>query len=641
MSDTLTRENISLSDKWTFVLDPEDVGLKKKYFSSLPDDAEVVQIPHTFNVGNGTDGYRGIAWYQTVFQVPASKRGQRFIVYFHGVYRDAEIWLNGKKAGSHTGAGFLPLEVNVSDIIKAGEENILTVRVDNCYAPHALPWYDQFDWADDGGIFRPVDLIITDALAVKYVLVDAIPDIPVYDGRKDEGPAFLKLRICLTEDVNSTEVRLRYQLLDDNRTVSEGDMQKEESIRIPNVKYWHFDMPKRYTLRILLMKQDHLLDCLEKRIGFRSFSVEGNQFILNGEKVSLVGTEWMPGSDPRIGNAERPEDIARYLKLLKDANCVYTRVHWQQDDVFYDWCDEHGMMVQEEVPLWGSPKEPVSDTIEIVKRQFQKMVEMHYDHPSIISWGVGNELNGQSEITKKYVKETVQFCHALDPYRPVNYVSNTIWESPDDATNQGDILMCNDYIGTWHQGYDQDDAIRTFRDENAGKPMLISEFGLCEPAFDGGDPRREQIFLEKLASYRKYHLNGFIYFCLNDYRTKMGEDGEGSLKRRVHGSCDLYGHPKPSYYTVSEECAPVQVMKISEQGEELLLSLRVRDNLPGYSIKGYYVMLSTTGRAPVYETLPDGKPGDEINMVIRSHGEQYEKIIIYRPTGDAVLTISH
>lgn len=102
------------------------------------------------------------------------------------------------------------------------------------------------------------------------------------------------------------------------------------------------------------------IDCVDVTVGFRSLTVRNGQFVLNGETVELVGTEWMPGSDPRIGNAETKEDIARWLTLLKGCNCIFTRVHWQQDDAFFDWCDRHGMLVQEEVPLWGQPKEPVS-----------------------------------------------------------------------------------------------------------------------------------------------------------------------------------------------------------------------------------------------------------------------------------------
>ena len=105
------------------------------------------------------------------------------------------------------------------------------------------------------------------------------------------------------------------------------------------------------------------------------------------------------------------------------------------------------------------------------------------------------------------------------------------------------MIMANDYMGTWHGNKDPRVEIPRFWNEHKEKPIVISEFGLCEPAFAGGDPRRTEIFLEKMKIYRELGINGIIWFCLNDYRTQMGEEGEGRLRRRVHGSADIYGNP--------------------------------------------------------------------------------------------------
>ena len=93
------------------------------------------------------------------------------------------------------------------------------------------------------------------------------------------------------------------------------------------------------------------------------------------------------------------------------------------------------------------------------------------------------------------------------------------------------------------------------------KPVVITEFGLCEPAHKGGDTRRIEIYREKLAYYQKYDLAGWVYFCLNDYRTHIGETGEGRFKQRIHGSVDLCGAKKPSY-------AFIQAQNLAAQNDD-------------------------------------------------------------------------
>ena len=159
------------------MLDPQDQGLEKQYYEKKLEDAKDVLVPHTFNVGNGTDTYRGIAWYQYSFQVEEDWKDGVLRLQFNGVYRDARFWVNGVEVGNHYNAGFTTFMLDISKTVKWGEENLLTVRVDNRYSPYALPWHDQFDWADDGGIFRPVYLLVTDQFSVKAALIEAIPQI--------------------------------------------------------------------------------------------------------------------------------------------------------------------------------------------------------------------------------------------------------------------------------------------------------------------------------------------------------------------------------------------------------------------------------------------------------------------------------
>jgi beta-glucuronidase len=632
----MARSRIEIKDTWEFCLDPANRGLKQEWFCGKLPESHPVVVPHTYNVGEGADDYRGPAWYQYRFTAPENWRGCRVRLEFHGIYRDADLWMNGKPAARHYGAGFTTFFVDVSDLVQPGQHNCLTVRVDNSYSPYALPWHNQFDWADDGGIFRPVYWVVTAKTAIRQVRLDPVLHLSGEGERVDHAPVTLGYRVFLCGDAADAEYR--YRILGPEGVLAEGNCGAHGKIELPDAKLWHFDAPNLYQAEFSVLQGDTVQDTYSIETGFRSFAVHGDRFFLNGEPVRLAGTEWMPGSDPRIGNAERPQDIARFLGILKNSNCVFTRVHWQQDESFFTWCDRHGMLVQEEIPLWGCPKEPAQNELELAQCQLTEMIDNDYNHPSIISWGVGNELNGQSKVTRKYVEDSIAFCKTLDPLRVESYVSNTPWISPDDATNAGDFMMCNEYIGTWQDLPDADAAVENFRVNNAGKPMVISEFGLCEPTFSGGDPRREDIFLTKMDCYRRRGLAGSIYFCLNDYRTQMGEQGEGRLRQRIHGSTDCYGEPKPSYWTVRRECAPLELVELQREAEnQFTATLRARTDLPSYTVKGYVLTLQA-GLSQISAEIPVLKPGQssKISLFLPADGQVQLKVL--RPTGECILS---
>ena len=207
-------------------------------------------------------------------------------------------------------------------------------------------------------------------------------------------------------------------------------------------------------------------------------------------------------------------------------------------------------------------------------------------------------------------------------------MSNTWFENPMiDGTVDGDMLMINDYIGTWHGERDEHAELARLIGDNPGRPVVPSEFGLCEPAFSGGDARREQIFLEKMEAYRQHEeIAGTIYFCLNDYRTQMGEEGEGKSRRRVHGSVTMDGQPKPSYYAVQRECAPFTLQW--EQGQ---LIITCRRDLPGYEMRGYLVELRDAQEKRMGQAVIERlRPGESMKLP----AQDAAAAAVYRPTGD-------
>ncbi len=595
-------------------------------------NARAVTIPHTWNVEEGTEDTWGTGWYRCVLPAQPNEN-KRIFAYFRAVYHDAAVFLNGKEVARHSASGFTPFTAELTGEWNHDGENILVVRVNNSFSPDLLPYQRSFDWANDGGIIRPVELWVTGSHYFERYAVCAKPLIPTLDQRWDNGAAAFSVNGVIN-GAEGDELTLSWEMAKGadelaGQPFAKGTLAcREKTFCLPaqvwqNIDFWHFDAPALYTLTLTLEKGGVELDRVKTTVGFREIRTRGCHLYLNGENVHLCGTEWMPGSDPAYGMAEPKEQLEKMLRILKESNCVYTRFHWQQDDWVYDWCDRHGMLVQEEVPYWG-PVPAVAGPVQqaIFAQQIDEMIAAHRNHPSIFAWGVGNELNAQKPETIQYIKDAVAMTHQLDTDRLANYVSCTIYDDPSkDGSTDGDIMMLNDYMGTWHPISEPKPVWDRVIRENPDKPMTPSEFGLCEPAFDGGDPRRESILREKMAFYRNYeNIVGTIYFCLNDYRTQIGEEGEGKLRRRVHGSTDLYGNPKPSYQAVKEECAPLRMTQ-TENG----VLFTCANDLPHYTVKGYYLIC-----AGKKIDIPELKPGANW-MCTELNGMDFQ---VYRASGD-------
>ena len=599
---------------WKFITDPEVRGLTGGWpVKGLPETACEVTIPHTVNVETGLEEYRGAMWYSCTFTAAPEWAGQKILLHFGGVYRDMEAWLNGRFIGAHYDSGFAPFTLDATDDMTIGE-NLLVLRVDNSFSMRALPIERSFDWADDGGLIRSVTLEVRDPEGVGRVCIAARPQITAY-GKRVEC-ADVEIQITAEGPAQSVAI------YDGDKLLAEGPV--DQPFVVPALALWHFDRPQLYRAVVKGPK-----DSTEATFGAREFKTEGPRFILNGEYVRLCGVEWMPGSNPAYGNAEPKEYLEQICKQLKESNCVFTRFHWQQDDAIYDWCDRHGMLVQEEIPNWGGAYMAGSAQadwmIEVSRRHVADMVAAHFNHPSIVSWGVGNEMRGQEPETKAILEQVRDIFRAMDPDRLVNYVSNSWWRDPAiDAVRIGDSMWINEYYGTWVQGRNLDEDLDRLTAAEPDLPIVISEFGVCEPAFPGGDTARIENLVQKMQKYRTIpQIGATVHFSLNDYRTQMGEEGEGKLRRRVHGSTDIYGNEKPSYKVLQKECAPLAVQETSGK-----LILTCRADLPCHAVIGYTM---TIAEGTAFQ-IPDLQPGETIEVAW--NGADYR---ICRPNGDLVL----
>jgi beta-glucuronidase len=406
-----------------------------------------------------------------------------------------------------------------------------------------------------------------------------------------------------------------------------------------------------------MVRGDKPIHSYAQVFGARKFEARGTAFYLNGEGVWLMGVERMAGSNPEYGMAEPGAWIAHDHQDLKELNCVLTRVHWQQDKRVLDYCDQHGILFQEEVPSWGGATfegmthEPSAEIMQNGLEQLREMITRDGNHPCIISWGLCNEVNGHNPVSRVFIERMAEEARRLDPHRLLTYASNSLQQKPgEDAAGLLDFIEWNEYYESWYPGNPDSvrQNLRLIHQAFPNKPVVISEYGYCECTPDrlGGDARRAEIMRAHTQACREFDfVAGTIFFDYNDYRTHIGDKGLGPLKQRVHGVVDLYGNRKPSFEALRQEASPVETLQLAAAEGSLHATLATRKTLPAYKLEGYSLHWIVFGYddLPMEEgraVLPKLVPGQQATVRIdfqEKHPTRV-RVDVLRPTGFSALT---
>jgi beta-glucuronidase len=661
-------EAVSLCGPWKFQLDPENAGGSERWFApghSVADWHDVA-VPHTWQVDPRWTDYRGVAWYRRAFDAPAAWRGAVVRVEFEAVFHSAAVWVNGQPVGEHLRKGYTSFALNITPAFRWDGPNTIVVRVDSAFNDQMVPRGRSSDWANDGGIYRPVDLLVTPQTFIERVEVDAEPDL-------NRGDAALSVRLqCTNAGAKPWSGVASFRVIDEETGLAVAISASPASFaieagasRVLNLKgslaearLWHFDWPHLYRLECSIAGDGHS-HTLETTFGVRKFEVKDGRFHLNGEPVRLMGVERMAGSNPAFGMAEPAEWIEHDHRDLKDLNCVFTRVHWPQDRRVLDDCDRHGILVQTEVPAWGPDTfkgvgaQPDPAILENGLDQLREMIARDRNHPSVVVWGLCNEIGGQAPAAYEFARRMLEEAKRLDPARLCSYASHSLRNTPGrDVAGLMDIIETNEYFGSWQAGT-AEDAARHLDDLHAafpGKPVVVSEYGYCACTVDRpeGDEHRIAVLVTHDAAIRsRDFVSGAIFFCYNDYRTHVGDRGTGALQQRVHGVVDLFGARKPSYAVLQRESSPVESLTIANRSNQFHLVLKTRGTLPAYTLRGYKLrgVLYAQGDIPVESKeaeIPDLAPEKNAELELRFvHPETplYVRFEILRPAGFPVCSV--
>ncbi|MBZ5542900.1 MAG: DUF4038 domain-containing protein [Acidobacteriia bacterium] len=637
-----------------------------------PGESGHTTVPHTWQIQSETADYKGVAWYKTEFHAPADWSDKIVRIEFQAITHSAKVRVNDALVGEHLRKGYTAFTFDVTKALRLGAMNTLTVRVDNSFDPNMLPRDQSFDWTVDGGIIRPVSLLVTPQAYIERVEIDAVPDLASVQPKEEGAATHLTLRaVVRNSSSQAQQVRVSYRILEDNSQswgavesstnaiplapAATATLAPPPSSRLMNL--WHFDQPELYRAAVTLECDGKPVHGYTQTFGVRKFEVKDESFYLNGERVRLMGVERMAGSNPDYGMAEPSSWIEHDHNDLKELNCVFTRVHWQQDRRVLDYCDRHGILMQEEVPAWGPDTfkgmkdEPSSEIMQNGLEQLREMIARDRHHPCIFAWGLCNEVDGQNPAAQKFIRRMAEEARKLDPARLLTYASNSLQNNPErDIAGELDFISWNEYFETWQVG-----SVESVRPNAEAihrafptKPIVVSEYGYCECAPDrtGGDARRVEILKSHTNVYRQLDfIAGAIFFDYNDYRTHVGDKGTGALKQRVHGVVDLYGERKPSFQALREESSPIGELKVGINGRWITASLLTRVDLPAYTVEGYTLraIVYGFGDLPVEETsvpLPRMAPGEGViqEVAFEEKSPRRIRVDVLRPTGFSAAT---
>lgn len=437
---------------------PLDAGWRFSFrHEGSADQAREVTIPHTWNADAlaGNPAYlRTVGDYERMLTIPRAWAGRRIFLRFEGVETTAELFVNGRYAGAHRGAG-VAFAVEITRFVKPGAENQLRVVVSNAPVSDLFPLSTLHNIY--GGITRSVSLLVTDPTLISPLYLGT-SGVLVRQRSASAQRVEAEAQVYLSS-TSETSARLVFELFDPagKRVVQlSGRYRIEErpvqlSFALENPSLWSPSTPNLYTVRVRV-ENDSARDEVSFATGFRGIELTNKALLINGSPQKVHGFTLF--YDRAGGLADEVADF----ELLRDAGANALRSpagpHAQS---LYDLADRTGMLVRIDLPLLRAPF--LSDVSYIPSaaletngiRQMQEIVAQNLHHPSVVMWGLFNCLWQRGDDPAPYLRRLQQAVRDMDSSRP------TVADSDQDgALNHiSDAVSWVQTLG-WERGQTSD-----------------------------------------------------------------------------------------------------------------------------------------------------------------------------------------
>jgi len=576
------RITINFNDNWKF----KKGEIEKEKINSINDSKwRVLNLPHDWAIEGPFDKKHdtrtgglpiyGTAWYRKKIHLDPSQKGSQVSLQFDGIMNNAEVYVNGKKIGERP-FGYISFEVDITSVVKFGEENTVAVRVD----PKEL----SARWYPGAGIYRNVYLTVKNPVNVAYNGIYVTT--PIVD--KEKAEVIVKTTIE-NKQYKSGDYSLKTTLFNKkgievatkiNRfKVSDSIHHIKDTITVANPILWDIENPHLYTAKSEVLEEGTPIDNKTTSFGIRTikFSKE-NGFELNGRQVKFKGVCLHHDLGP-LGTAVNYRATQRQLEIMKSigVNAIRTS-HNPPSREQLELCDKMGILVQVEAfDEWAIGK------VENGYNKFwdkwhetdlRDMIRRDRNHPSVVMWSIGNEIreqrNKQGAIVAQHL---VDICHDEDPTRPVtagfnnypqsvknglaatldlvgfNYkptqYDNVVKKNPDFIVYGAETASTVSSRGVYHlpiQNYDRHESLQ------------ITSYDIISPPW-AYPPDFETYAQETMPhSLGEFVWTGFDYlgeptpFNGRDNETHGKWSGDWPSRSSYFGIVDLSGFPKDRYY---------------------------------------------------------------------------------------------
>ncbi len=495
LQNTYSREGFTLNGKWNYLVDVYETGyynyrwephdesenpgsgaffLNKKPENRMDlieydfDAAPTLRVPGDWNSQDEKlFFYEGTLWYKKSFHIPDYQPEKRYYLHFGAVNYRADVYVNGKKLGTHKG-GFTPFNFEITHLVKAND-NFVVVRVDNKRAADEVPTLNT-DWWNYGGITRDVTIYeLSQTFIEDYSLQLDKENKTLLNG-------YLRLngadKAHAKVEVSIPELKLKQEFMTD------ADGFVKFQLQAKKIDYWNDSNPRLY--RVEFTAGD---DALVDQIGFRQIKADGADILLNGEKIFLKGISIHEENVMRGGRAYSMEDAKILLGWAKELGCNFVRLaHYPHNENMVRLADEMGMLVWEEIPVYWTIQWDNPETYKKAAQQLTELVSRDKNRASVIIWSVANE-TPQSDVRLNFLTQLVQTTRKMDNTRLISAAledhgkkeNENVQVVEDEFAQQVDVLSFNQYYG-WYGGAVEN--IKNIRWEiELNKPVIISEFG--------------------------------------------------------------------------------------------------------------------------------------------------------------------